>query len=58
MDTFIVTLIVALAVGFTIRGFVRAYKGERQCSCTGCSCASKEGCSQSFPMDSQAPHEN
>ena len=51
MDQILVALIVAAAVAFTIRGFIRAYKGEGGCKCSGCSCSSKNACPPDFPMD-------
>lgn len=47
MDLFIVGIIVAGAVIFSVRSFVKIYKGEGVCFCeTGCSCSSKEMCNQ------------
>lgn len=50
MDTFIVAVIVAVALGFTIRGFVKIYRGEERCSCGGCSCGSNSSCPKDFPV--------
>jgi FeoB-associated Cys-rich membrane protein len=50
MDAIIVGIIIAGALVFTIRGFVKMVKGEGSCSCgEGCSCSSKESCSAAFP---------
>lgn len=47
MELLFVISIVSAAVFFTVRGFVRIYRGEVSCGCaSGCSCASKEGCSK------------
>lgn len=46
MDSVIVLIIVAAAVGFTVRSFVKIYKGEQGCSCGDCSCTSKSSCDQ------------
>ncbi len=51
MDIIIVGIIVAGAVIFSVRSFVKIYKGEGDCSCgTGCSCSSKNLCSSDFPI--------
>ncbi len=50
MENILVIIIVAGAIGFTIRGFIRAYKGESTCNCGGCSCSSKDNCNQDFPI--------
>lgn len=42
METLIVVLIVAGAAVMTIRGFIKAYKGDS--SCGGCSCSDKQQC--------------
>jgi len=46
MDQVIVALIVAVAVGLTVRSFIKTYKGESSCGCGGCSCASNKDCNQ------------
>ena len=46
MELFIVLIIVAAAVGFTLRSFVKIYKGEQDCSCGERSCRSKSNCDQ------------
>ncbi|MCG8636364.1 MAG: FeoB-associated Cys-rich membrane protein [Desulfobacterales bacterium] len=49
MENIIVGVIVALALGFSIRAFVRIYKGEGECGCgssCGCSPSEKECCGQ------------
>lgn len=46
MDVIIVGVIVSAAVFFTLRSFIRIYKGEDSCSCGGCSCRSKKSCDQ------------
>ncbi|MBU8910403.1 MAG: FeoB-associated Cys-rich membrane protein [Desulfobacterales bacterium] len=55
MDLIIVGMIVAGAVIFTVRGFIKSYKGEGDCSCKdGCSsCSSKGSCSPDFPIVNQ-----
>ncbi|MCF6247247.1 MAG: FeoB-associated Cys-rich membrane protein [Desulfobacula sp.] len=50
MDLLIVSIIVAIAIGFTLKSFVKIYKGEDSCGCGGCSCSSKDDCNQDFPM--------
>jgi hypothetical protein len=51
MDIVIVGIIVAGAVIFSVRSFVKIYKGEGDCSCgTGCSCSSKNLCNSDFPI--------
>ncbi len=41
MDLIIVGIIVAVAVAFSVRSFIKIYKGEGDCSCSpGCSCSS------------------
>ena len=51
MDLIIVTLIVAAAVGFTVKSFLKIYKGEGGCSCdAGGSCSAKASCSRDFPI--------
>jgi hypothetical protein len=50
MDALIVAIIVAAAVLFTLKSFIRVYKGEQRCSCGGCSCASPQSCSQDIKM--------
>ncbi len=46
MDIVIVGVIVAVAMVFSIRSFVKIFKGESDCSCgTGCcSCHSNASC--------------
>ncbi len=40
MDTIIVGIIVALAVGFMVKRFVDIWKGKKSCDCSsGCSCS-------------------
>jgi hypothetical protein len=40
MDTIIVGIIVALAVGFMVKRFVDIWKGKKSCGCgNGCSCS-------------------
>ena len=47
MELIIVIAIVSAAAFFSIRSFVRIYKGEDSCGCgSGCSCSSKDICSQ------------
>ncbi len=52
MDSVIVGIIVIGAVLFTVRSFIKTYKGEGDCSCgDGCSsCSSKGSCSTDFPI--------
>ncbi len=50
MDLIITGIIVAAAVGFTVRSFVKIYKGEEKGSCGGCSCASQKSCATQFPI--------
>ncbi|MCG8683697.1 MAG: FeoB-associated Cys-rich membrane protein [Desulfobacterales bacterium] len=43
MESLIVGLIVAAALYFCIRSFVKTYKGEGECGCgTGCACSPSE----------------
>lgn len=45
MDLIIVGLVVGAAVIFSLRSFVKIYRGEGGCSCSGGgSCASKASC--------------
>lgn len=52
MDLVIVGIIVLGAIIFSVRCFVKTYKGEGGCSScgTGCSCSSKDNCNQDFPI--------
>ena len=51
MDSIIVGIIVIAAVFFSVRNFIKTYKGEGGCSCGGgCSCPSNDSCSQEFPI--------
>jgi hypothetical protein len=51
METIIVGIIVAGAIFFSVRSFIKMYKGEGDCSCgTGCSCSSSSGCDSDFPV--------
>ncbi len=52
MDIVIVGIIVAGAILFSVRSFVKIYKGEGDCSCgTGCSsCSSNDLCNTDFPV--------
>ncbi len=51
MDLIIVGIIVTGAVFFSIRSFIKMYKGEGDCGCgTGCSCSSKDLCNPDFPV--------
>jgi hypothetical protein len=52
MDIVIVGVIVAVAMVFSLRSFVKIYKGEGDCSCgTGCSsCSSNDLCNSNFPV--------
>jgi hypothetical protein len=51
MDTIIVGIIIAAAVIFTFRRFVRIYKGDSSCDCdTGCSRSSKNECDKDLKM--------
>jgi len=47
MDLFIVIIIVAAAIYFTIRKFIKNYKEQDGCG-SGCSCPSKRDCNQNF----------
>ena len=49
MDLIIVGIIVAAALVFTVRSFVKIYKGDEKCGCGGCSCDAKDACDQEFP---------
>lgn len=50
MDLILVGIIVTVAVIFSIRCFVKIYKGEGECSCgDGCSCSPKNSCNFRFP---------
>lgn len=47
MELFIVIAIVSAALFFSVRKFVKIYKGEKSCDCgSGCSCASQGTCHQ------------
>ena len=51
MDSIIVGVIVIGAVIFSVRSFIKTYKGEGDCSCSeGCSCFSKNSCNSDFPI--------
>jgi len=51
MDEIIVGIIVAGAIIFAIKNFIRTYQGKKSCNCSsGGSCASKRTCSSDFPM--------
>ncbi|MCD4740869.1 MAG: FeoB-associated Cys-rich membrane protein [Desulfobacteraceae bacterium] len=52
MDSIIVGIIVIAAVGFSVRNFVKIYKGEGSCSCReGCTtCSSKGACKPDFSI--------
>lgn len=51
MESIIVGLIVIAAVVFSIRGFVRIYKGDGGCSCgEASSCKSRHLCDENFPI--------
>ena len=52
MDSIIVGIIVIAAVAFSVRSFVKMYKGEGSCSCgEGCStCSSNGSCKPDFPI--------
>jgi hypothetical protein len=51
MDSIIVGIIVIAAVGFSVRSFVKIYRGEGRCSCKGgCSCPSEGPCNPDFPV--------
>jgi hypothetical protein len=44
MDTVIVITVVALAFFFTVRNLVTSFRGEKSCSCGGCSCSRPRSC--------------
>ncbi|MCK5310953.1 MAG: FeoB-associated Cys-rich membrane protein [Desulfobacteraceae bacterium] len=52
MDSIIVGIIVIAAVAFSVRSFIKIYKGEGGCSCEGgCnSCSSNGSCKPDFPL--------
>ncbi|MBU8848399.1 MAG: FeoB-associated Cys-rich membrane protein [Desulfobacterales bacterium] len=51
MDLIIVGIIVIAAMIFSVRSFVKTYKGESGGSCGGgCSCSSRDSCSPDFPI--------
>jgi len=52
MDLIIVGIIVSGAILFSVRSFVKTFKGEGKCGCgTGCcSCSSKNLCGSDFPI--------
>jgi hypothetical protein len=51
MDSIIVGIIVIAAVAFSIRSFVKTYKGDGGCSCDGgCDCSSEGSCKSDFPI--------
>jgi hypothetical protein len=50
MDNFIVGIIVAGAVMFTIKRFLKIYKSVGSKGCGECSCSSKENCKSDFPV--------
>ncbi len=53
MDSIIVGIIVIAAVIFSVRNFIKIYKGEGGCSgeggCTSC-CSSSGSCKPDFPV--------
>ncbi|RLC04299.1 MAG: FeoB-associated Cys-rich membrane protein [Deltaproteobacteria bacterium] len=52
MDSIVVGIIVIGAVVFSVRSFIKTYKGEKGCSCgDGCSsCSPKKSYSSDFPI--------
>jgi len=50
MENLIVWVIVAGALGFTIKGFIKTYKGEGGCGCSG-SCSGCTGRDSDGPCD-------
>jgi len=51
MDLIIVGIIVAGAVFFSVRSFIKIFKGKGDCSCgIGCSCFSKDSCNLDFSV--------
>jgi hypothetical protein len=54
MDTVIVITVVALAFFFTARNLVKSFKGEKTCSCGGCSCSRSRSCAGQI-QDLRAP---
>ncbi|MBU1194365.1 MAG: FeoB-associated Cys-rich membrane protein [Proteobacteria bacterium] len=49
MELFIVIIIVAAALFFCIKSFVKIYKGEDSCGCgSDCSCPGKSKCRQNI----------
>ena len=51
MESILVGVIVGGAVIYSLRRFVKIYRGEKGCSCSnGCSCSSHPECARSFPI--------
>ncbi|MBT3387137.1 MAG: FeoB-associated Cys-rich membrane protein [Desulfobacula sp.] len=51
MDKIIVGIIVAGAIVFAIKNFIKTYQGKKSCNCgNGGSCESKRTCPSDFPM--------
>jgi hypothetical protein len=51
MDEIIVGIILAGAIVFAIKNFIKTYQGKKLCNCSsGGSCASKRTCPSDFPM--------
>ncbi len=51
MDLIIVGIIVTAAVIFSVRSFIKIYKGEGSCSCNGgFNCSFKGTCNSDFPI--------
>tara|TARA_B100000614_G_scaffold79270_1_gene70756 strand:+ start:1016 stop:1195 length:180 start_codon:yes stop_codon:yes gene_type:complete len=52
MENLLVGLIVAAALAFTVRSFVRMYKGKGECgcgsasNCSGCASRTDDGCDE------------
>jgi len=42
MDGILVGIILAGAFVFTVKSFIKIYKGETSCSCGECSCTAKD----------------
>lgn len=58
METILVGIIVALALAFCVRSFIRIYRGEASCGCgSSCECSpdKKECCGHHSPFVEKQP---
>jgi hypothetical protein len=44
METLIVIIIVAGAIAFTAKRFIKIFKGEKSCGGSGCACSAVDSC--------------